>query len=313
MAGCCHVNKCLPESLIVMMNHIIRILFLVSGCVLYAQTDSIPVRDIVSKTMEEQWQLDPVFDNGTFRITSYKPIYLLLGRYSSDPNEAPISENPDYSASEPVAYNRMEARMQFSFKTKIIQGVFFGHGDLWMAYTQLAHWQVYNEALSRPFRELNYEPEVMLNFPMKVKVGPATLRMAGVGLNHQSNGRSLPYSRSWNRITFHLGVVGDDWQLFLRPWVRLDDADDENPEITDFLGRASATFVYRLGDHGLYSNLRSNLSAGHHRGSVELNYLFPIKGTLRGHVQFFHGYGETLIDYNHRQTTLGIGLSFVDW
>ena len=48
-------------------------------------------------------------------------------------------------------------------------------------------------------------------------------------------------------------------------------------------------------------------------GSIQLNYVFPIKGHLRGQVQLFDGYGETMIDYNHRQTTLGIGISFADW
>ena len=266
------------------------------------------------QTMSERWELDPANKRGTFVITPYKPVYFTAGRRSSNPNETPISENPIYSLPYAVPYNYYECKFQLSFKTKVVQGLFKGHGDLWVGYTQKAHWQLYNTNLSRPFRELNYEPEIMLNFAANIHLAGFTARMFGVTFNHQSNGRMIPLSRSWNRIVFVAGLERKNWQVFLRPWVRLKDEEDENPAITDFVGRGETVVIRNLGKHQLSVIATHSLRGGEKsRGSIQGNWVFPVWKNLKGQLQFSEGYGETLIDYNHRQATIGISVSLVEW
>ncbi len=268
---------------------------------------------IIAKTLSQRWELDTADKHGTFKITSYKPFYITAGRRTDKPNFLPQSENPDYSVTTPENLNNYEAKFQLSFKTKVLQSFLFGHGDIWVAYSQVAHWQIYNTDLSRPFRELNYEPEVLVNFPLNFKVLGFDVRMAGFGFNHQSNGRELPKSRSWNRITFSLAMERENLQIYLKPWIRLADEEDENPLITNYIGRAETTVIYKYKKHNFYAIGTNSLNFKENRGSLQFNYLYPLKSNLRAHVQLFHGYGETLIDYNHKQSTMGIGVSFIDW
>ncbi len=250
--------------------------------------------------MTERWELDTTASRGTFLITPYKPIYMLPARYTDQANDAPFSgnDNPEYIAA-PVDYNNTELKFQVSFKTKIFQGLLWNSIDVWGAYTQVAQWQIYNEALSRPFREINYEPEIILNFPLHFMVFGFDARMAGVALNHQSNGQALPYSRSWNRIIFHAGFERENWSVFIRPWLRLRDSKEDNPDITKFIGRGDANIVYT------YKNNVFSLLATHNlelkskiRGNITFSWSTPIKRNLKGYLQASHGYGETLIDYN---------------
>ena len=280
----------------------------------YAQTITEESQAVYIRSISERWELDAATRKGVFRLTYYKPFYVTAGRWSSNPNTQPTSENPNYSLPYPVEYNNYEAKFQLSFKTKLLQTIFWGYGDLWMGYTQKAHWQIYNTNISRAFRELNYEPELILNFPINIRILGFRARTLGAAFNHQSNGRELPLSRSWNRIIFHMGLERQHWMIVLRPWIRLPDEDDENPLITDYIGRGELTVAYSTGKHQLYLVATHPLrweTLG--RGSTQLNWVFHIQGNIKGQLQASTGYGETLIDYNHRQTTIGLGVSFIDW
>ncbi len=270
------------------------------------------------RSMTQRWELDTITSSGTFVITPYKPIYLLPARWSSEPNGQPQSGNqsPDYDVDDNLNLNNLEAKFQISFKVKILQGIFWGHGDLWGAYTQKSHWQLYNKTLSRPFRETNYEPEVILNFATNYKLFGFDGRLAGISFNHQSNGRDTPLSRSWNRVILHGGFERGNWQVYLRSWYRMPDEnnDDDNPDINRYMGNGDATVIYGIGKNVLSLTGRTNLSFNRHfKGYAEFSWSHNLTGNLRGYFQVTHGYGETLIDYNNRQTTIGLGVSLVEW
>lgn len=264
--------------------------------------------------LSERWELDTLHRKGTFLITPYKPVYITAGRWSDRPNEQPTSENPRYSLPFRVDYGYYEAKYQISFKTKILQGIVKGHGDLWIAYTQRSHWQLYNIRFSRPFRETNYEPEVLLNFATNFPLLGFRTRMLGIGFNHQSNGRALPLSRSWNRVIAHAGFERGKWTIYLRPWFRLPDAEDENPAIADHIGRMDATVIFHAGRNLFALTGSHSLRWGtRNRGQLLFDWTCRIAGNFRGHAQLSHGYGETLVDYNWRQTTIGLGIALVEW
>lgn len=302
-----------PKSLALIMIRKIMLLLVVLILTKLEAQDLFTVPKSSFKTLSEVWDLDKTDRQGTFKIAPYKPIYVTAGRWSNRPNRLPQSENPNNSLSDSKDFNSFEAKFQLSFKTKVAQSLLFGTADLWVGFTQIAHWQVYNEDLSRAFRELNYEPEIMLNFPLNLNVFGLTLRMAGVTFNHQSNGRDLPRSRSWNRIIFNLALEKENFQIYLSPWLRVNNGEDENPLITSYIGNGRITAIYKLQKHKFYAIATNTFTFKDNRGSLEFNYLYPINSDLNVHAQFFTGYGETLIDYNHYQSTFGIGVSFVNW
>ena len=264
--------------------------------------------------LDSRWELAKDSKLGTFNFRAYKPVYLLPAFWNSDPNEQPTSSNPDMEP-QTGSLSDVEAKFQLSFKTKAVENLFGDNGDIWMGYTQTSRWQVYNSENSRPFRETNYEPEVMLVFRNGYSLGDWRGRMLGIGINHQSNGRADPLSRSWNRVVVNVGLDRDNWALMLRPWWRISDGDeDENPGIENYIGRGDATLVYTRGGHEFSLMARHSLRGGEDsHGAVRLDWGFPLTRTLRGHLQVFDGYGESLIDYDHRATYVGLGVSLLEW
>lgn len=278
------------------------------------------------------WELQRGTDCDTFGLRGYRPISLMWSG-SDSVNNQPSSPSAGHTASTPFSYKRNETKLQMSVRTKIAKGLLAsGSGDdagsdsLWLGYTQQSYWQLFNGSVSRPFRATDHEPELIYIYPHQIDLpGGWKYRLSGLALNHQSNGQSLPLSRSWNRV-YLMGAaekeLGGDSRLELqgRVWQRLKESsgNDDNPDIADYVGRAELTGFWQINRvHSLSLTLRHSLRS-EARGSARLEWMkastsIADSASLRYHVQLFSGYGDSLIDYNRRRNVLSVGLSLVGW
>jgi phospholipase A1 len=257
--------------------------------------------------LARHWELDPVYKQGEFVFRPHQENYLLVVNYMSNPNEAPFSPFKGL-APQALGLSKVEVKYQLGFKLKLLEDISRQHADLWFGYTQQSNWQAYNYKASSPFRDTNYQPELMVVMPVDFRLAGMRARFVNVGLAHQSNGQTLSLSRSWNRVYAQLGMESGNFTLSARIWRRIktEGANDDNPDILDYMGHGDVEGTYRWKDHEFSVRARRNFRTGN--GALRLGWAFPLTTHLKGFVQAFSGYGQSLIDYNYSQRTIGIGI-----
>jgi phospholipase A1/A2 len=252
-----------------------------------------------------------------YDISLYAPNYFLFGRYTTDLNTAPFKGLVGGGVLAPgTELDSTEAAFQISFKFRLWTTDDRRWGA-WAAYTQQSQWQLYNDSgnASRPFRETNYMPELLLSYKPGLEWGGLKWNLVNLAFNHQSNGRSDTLSRSWNRLITSFGVESGNLGVVGRLWWRLPESSDsdDNPTISDYYGWGDLSAIYKWNNgQSFAATIRGNPSTG--KGAGQLTWTTaPLLGPLRGYVKVFSGYGESLIDYNWNQSTIGIGITLNDW
>lgn len=270
----------------------------------------------VDSVMNKAWELTPENKRGAFVLRTYQPNFLLPVHYSSNINRSPHSPTQAAGASH-SEYSSVEAKLQISLRAKVVENLLLPGADLWFAYTQRSLWQIWDQQDSSPFRSTDYQPEAIYIIPVPADIGDLPLdwklRLVQFGFAHQSNGQSDPLSRSWNRLYAGVGLEHGDFGLMLRLNRRLSGPGaDDNPDLTDYICRGEIAMNWFPGASTLSLSWRTNLQ-DFNRGSLQFDWTHPVFSSqpsgLRWYAQLFTGYGETLLDYNHRQTRLGLGLS----
>jgi outer membrane phospholipase A len=218
-------------------------------------------------------------------------------------------------------------------------------GKAHFAYTQTSIWDL--ESFSKPFYDSSYKPTLFAlhRFPVRSD-SPWTFSLQA-GAQHESNGKgggtapvpSRPGLISPANAGRHPSDTRSLNTLYLLPRARWEAngetffeaalrasayfQEDENPDIARYRGYAELTlrggYVRGL---QLSAHVRGKVD-GH--GSLELNLTwptsespllraFPLVDTLGGYaqIQYFNGYGESLLDYDvRRKDQLRFGLMIV--
>ena len=245
-----------------------------------------------------------------FSISQHKRNYILPVTYTTRQNTSTVDilnkENVD----------NVEAKYQISVKLPLYIDQNSTSG-LYLGFTAKSYWQVYNSDVSKPFRATDYEPEMYYAWRNELSILGFKFNGLQLGLNHQSNGRSNELSRSWNRV-FASALFSDESSFYyVKTWYRIPEKEketplsaegDDNPDITRFLGNIELGYGTNWRDFHIVGLLRNNLRASENKGSIELNISYPLTDNYDVLLQYFNGYGDSLIDYNRHQQRIGLGI-----
>lgn len=209
--------------------------------------------------------------------------------------------------------SNFETAFQLSIEKPLAENFLGLDETISFAYTQKSYWQTSKD--SAPFRETNYEPEVFIELPIKEN---HYFKAVKASFMHSSNGKKDELSRSLNRV--YLEGLFQTSNLFIIPrvWYRIPESkdNDDNADFTKYYGHGDLSFLYAYKQYTFELLLRNNLRFDDtNKGAAEFNWTFPLpefmasKNTY-GLFQLFHGYGQSLIDYDREITNVGIGVAF---
>ncbi|MCU7555696.1 phospholipase A [Alteromonas sp. ASW11-19] len=262
--------------------------------------------------LSSRFEADQEALSNLFSITQHRQNYVLPFTFVTNPNSLGNSELT------PATVDNREAKFQLSVKLPLYlreeaDGLYFG-------FTLTSFWQLYNSEVSKPFRETNYEPEIFWQQAADITLLGYDFNALQVGFNHMSNGQSGLRSRSWNRLFASVLFSDEDELYYLKTWYRLpedekadpiDPTGDDNPDILDYYGRVELGYGTKMGNFKLLALVRNNLNFGHNRGSIQLNLTYPLSDRYELLLQYFNGYGDSLIDYNRSQERIGLGFQLM--
>jgi len=265
------------------------------------------------------------FEAFNFDLMSHHSNFLLFGGYTSNNLIEKHWDSKGYrDRSKDYTRNSNEAQFQISLKVPLVLNIFKSGADLYVAYTQNSFWQVYDNKHSRPFRETNYMPELFIQWQPKIDLGWSTLEKTRLSFIHQSNGQDIGYSRSWNRTEAMVQLRNKNIKYGFNFWDRWNennklnpsDSDgDDNPNLEHYIGKQKFFINYDIGHYGLSLEHQNDIfKYDINKGNTKFDITLPSPSdNFNFFIRYFHGYGESLIDYDVKIQRLSFGVKIHEW
>jgi phospholipase A1 len=246
----------------------------------------------------------------TFAIAFNKPTYVLPFYYTGSPY------NSIYRSFAPnnESLKHQEIKYQISFKVPLWRNMFNFPTTMYLGYTQMSYWQTY--AHDPFFRSTDYEPELYLSTELNWHIKENwRFNFVNLGVDHQSNGFGGDLERSWNRAYVSATASTNNWMITVKPWIILHDNTytRQNPDMAKFLGYGRIIVAYKYYNQVFSLDTQNFIESGGRRSGTTLSWSFPLTAYLKGYVQAFSGYGQSLIEYNHRTNSVGVGIALSNW
>jgi len=263
------------------------------------------------KEVEELWknQLD------TGKIAYAKSMYLevdekeVLNLINRQPSFAMYKDNyfiTGIPTNQKISKYTADAKFQLSIRQRLTKSVLPFNSLLMLTYTQKSFWNIYQK--SSPFADNNYNPGLA---PAK----PVILhnKLEGIGIlafEHESNGigDSLE-SRSWNYFVL-TGTYFYNLYFTFQAKIWAGWADSENADLFNYRGYGLIAINYRsLSDRiWITAIINPRKSFEGINTQLELSLKLTPKANQYLFLQWYNGYGESLLEYNQFSSMVRIGI-----
>ena len=206
----------------------------------------------------------------------------------------------------PTEFNS-DVKFQISFQQRLTKSSLPWNSYLYLFYTQKALWNVFERSL--PFHDLNFNPGIGISRFIIMKghlIGKATMM-----IEHESNGRDGTASRSWNKISWAgEAYISPFLMAHAKFWIPIIDG-KYNKDILKFMGISQAGFQARSNDDKWVLDMTLVKRQGwnlNFNTIVQLGYRINHNSNQFIMLQYYNGYGESMLDYNQYHSRIRIGL-----